>query len=152
MKKLFILAVAAMTMASCSMPARLVNTAAHAKNQAAQPFAAVFADLKVSPTKITYFMIPSKTVVAAGEENVVNSAVREALLANGNADVLVCMNTQIKYTTLGEIESITVTGYPATYVNFRSPSQEYYERLKPSDFKVQEEVKPAGLGGIFKKK
>ena len=65
-----------------------------------------------------------------GEKNVIKTAVRETLLANGNADVLVGLNTQIKYDTKGQLESITVTGYPAKYVNFRSPSDEEILKLK----------------------
>jgi hypothetical protein len=61
--------------------------------------------------------------------------VREALLANGNADVLVGMNTQIKYDADGQPESITVTGYPAKYVNFRSPGDEYILKLKVDEGK-----------------
>ena len=80
--------------------------------------------------KISYFMIPSKTVQQGGENNVIKTAVREALLANGNADVLVGLNTQIKYDAKGQPESITVTGYPAKYVNFRSPSDEEILKLK----------------------
>ena len=64
--------------------------------------------------------------------NVINTAVREALLANGNADVLVALETQVKYDAAGEIESVTVTGYPATYTNFRSPSDEVLSTMAAS--------------------
>ena len=77
------------------------------------------ADLKVCTEKITYFMVPSKAVVQGGVENVIKTAVSEALVANGNGDVLVSLNCQIKYDRNGVPESITVTGYPASYVNFR---------------------------------
>lgn len=152
MKRLFFIVLAVSLLASCSIPAKLVNTATFVESTANQPISAVFADLEVSPTKITYFMLPSKTVLAAGEDNVVKTAVREALIANGNADVLVCMNKQIKYDTKGQIESITVTGYPATYTNFRSAGDEYYKGLKPSDMPEPDEDKAVGLGSLFKKK
>lgn len=148
MKKLFFFALAVSFLASCSIPSKLVNTASYTKLNVVQPAAAVMADLEVSPTKITYFMIPSKTVVAAGEENVIKTAVREALLANGNADVLVSLNTQIKYDATGQPESITVTGYPAKYVNFRSPGDEYILNLKVDDG----EEKSSPISGLFKKK
>ena len=93
-------------------------------------YIAVLADLDVASEKISYFMIPSKTVIQGGEKNVIKTAVREALIANGNADVLVGLNTQIKYDAKGQPESITVTGYPAKYVNFRSPSDEEILKLK----------------------
>lgn len=128
MKKLFLfLAVAAMV-TSCSS-AKLINSATHSKAKAIQPVTALYADLSVSPTKISYFLIPSKTVLKGGYDNVVNTAVREALIANGNADVLVAMETQIKHNADGEIESITVTGYPATYTNFRSPGDDVLRTL-----------------------
>ena len=38
---------------------------------------------------------------------------------------MVGLEKQIKYNSKGEVESITVSGYPATYVNFRSPGDDY---------------------------
>jgi hypothetical protein len=84
----------------------------------------VLADLDVSTTKISYFFLPSQTVVNGGFENVVNTAVREALIANGNADVLVALEQQVKYDANGKVESITVSGYPAKYVNFRNATSQ----------------------------
>ena len=107
----------------------MINSATHSKAKAIQPVTALYADLSVSPTKISYFLIPSKTVLQGGYDNVVNTAVREALIANGNADVLVAMETQVKHNADGEIESITVTGYPATYTNFRSPGDDVLRTL-----------------------
>ena len=130
MKKFFLLASVALSMVACSIPAKLINTASYTEIGTAQPVVAVLADLDVSPEKISYFMIPSKTVLQGGEKNVIKTAVREALLANGDADVLVGLNTQIKYDAKGQPESITVTGYPAKYVNFRSPSDEEILKLK----------------------
>ena len=124
MKRLLLFFVVAVMATSCASSARLMYSATHSKAKAVQPVAALYADLNVSPTKISYFLIPSKTVVQGGYDNVINTAVREALLANGNADVLVALETQVKYDAAGEIESVTVTGYPATYTNFRSPSDE----------------------------
>ena len=126
MKKLILLSLAAIISASCSM---LINTSSYEKVNTYKPVAAVFADLNISPEKITYFNMPSKTVVKAGMQNVVNTAVREALIANGNADVLVGLETQIKYNKRGKIESITVTGYPARYVNFRNVGDEHLKAL-----------------------
>ncbi len=125
MKKLFFLAVVAILTASCGSSARLMNTSTH-KEITFQPVAAVIADLRVSPDKITHFMMPSKTVANGGYDNIIDSAVREALQVNGNADVLVALETQIKYSDSGEIESITVSGYPAKYCNFRSPDDSFW--------------------------
>ena len=141
MKKLVLfLAVAAMV-TSCSS-AKLINSATHSKAKAIQPVTALYADLSVSPTKISYFLIPSKTVLQGGYDNVINTAVREALIANGNADVLVAMETQVKHNADGEIESVTVTGYPATYTNFRSPGDDVLRTLP------QETDSSSNTGGL----
>ncbi len=92
---------------------------------------AVQADLDVSTRKIEYTYIPTDDVRRGGEDNVLNTAVREALRKNGGGDILVEMQTTI---TKGKsnsgfltgkyvIKSVTVTGYPATYKNFRSVTQ-----------------------------
>ena len=124
MKKLFLFLAVAVMATSCASSAKLISSATHSKAKVIQPITALYADLNVSPTKISHFLIPRKTVILGGYDNVINTAVREALIANGNADVLVALETQVKYTAAGEIESVTVTGYPATYTNFRSPSND----------------------------
>ena len=147
MKKIiFSLLVIAMSVTSCSFPAKLINSATHKKMSVAQPVVAVFADLQVSPEKITYFMMPSKTVVMGGYDNVIDTAVREALLANGNADVLVALEKQVKYDKEGQIESVTITGYPAKYVNFRSPGDDYLKEISASATS-----EPESQGGLFGK-
>ena len=79
------------------------------------------ADLAVSPTKISYTLRPSKAVRKTGEKAVIQTTVAEALKANGNADVLVGMQYEIKKTRnffgVNNIKYVTVTGYPATYTN-----------------------------------
>lgn len=152
MKKIFFVALATALLTACSVPTKLINTAAYSSAAVFQPSAAVIADLEVSPEKITYFMMPTKTVLAGGEENVINTAVREALLANGNADVLVSLNTQIKYDAQGEPESITVTGYPAKYVNFRSPSDEDIIKLELEKGETKDRGVGKSLLSMFKVK
>lgn len=81
------------------------------------------ADLKVSQDKITYKYVPPRTVRRGGKANVMRTAVAEALKANGNADVLVAMQYEMK-TKKGffgqvTIKYVTVTGYPAKYVNVK---------------------------------
>lgn len=128
MKKLILFLIVAMSV-SCASSARLVNTATHSKSRAVQPVTALYADLDVSPTKISYFFIPSKIVTAGGYDNVINTAVREALAINNNADVMVALETQVKYDYDGQIESVVITGYPATYTNFRNASDEVLSNL-----------------------
>lgn len=112
MKKCYLIAaVAALALCSCSSLTKTahyedVNTALASRSTA---------DLKVSPTKITYTMKPSKAIQKGGLKNVKNAAVAEALAKNGG-DVLVA--PQFEYNTrMGKIKYITVTGYPATYTN-----------------------------------
>lgn len=131
MKKLAIFAIIMMAVSACSVPTKLINSATHKKVAVSTPIAAVFADLDVSEKKITYYMMPSKSIAHGGYDNVVNSAVREALLANGDADVLVALETQVKYDSDGTIESITVSGYPAKYTNFRNVGDDYLKTMTP---------------------
>lgn len=148
MKKLFVLSVLSATLAvGCTPLVKLTNTATHKTVNVLEPVAAVFADLDVAPTKILFFYIPSKTVVNAGADNVIDSAVHEALLANGNADVLVGLEKQIKYTPEGQIESITITGYPAKYVNFRSPGDDYLREVSKANAVKSKGTNPL-LGNI----
>ena len=152
MKRTLLLIAIAALMSSCGMTAptpeaKLISTSTHTKITAAQPIVAVFADLDVSPTKISFFYMPSKTVVAGGVDNVVDSAVREALASNGDADVLVGLEKQIKYNADGKIESITVSGYPAKYVNFRNPGDEYLSKMNAAPAK-QESNGGGALGGL----
>ncbi len=148
MKKFILLAVAATVMVSCSLPTKLVNSSSYSRTSVVQPIAALFVDLDVSPEKITYFMMPSKSVIDAGYDNVVNTAVREALLANGKADVMVALETQVKYNSEGVIESITITGYPAKYVNFRNAGDDY---LKSMPAKTSQPESNSGLLSKFGK-
>jgi len=82
------------------------------------------ADLIVSPTKISYTVKPTKAMRRCGEKAVIQTAVAEALKANGNADVLIGFQYEIKKTKnfFGKtsIKYVTVEGYPATYTNIRA--------------------------------
>ena len=131
MKKLFIIIAAAAVAASCTPTAKLITTASHNSfNNPQMIVSAVYADLDIQKTKITHIYIPTKTVVAGGLDNIINSAVSEALAQNNNADVLVGLQKQIKYNKLGEIESIVITGYPAHYTNMRAADDCYFQDVK----------------------
>ncbi len=118
MKRVILFAIAAITLTSCST---LKNTATYRDFSVATPYAVpIVADLDVSETRIMYAYVPSKSVRNGGTDNVINTAVREALTVNGNADVLVGMETQINYNAFHKITSIVITGYPARYKNFRN--------------------------------
>lgn len=81
------------------------------------------ADLVVSSQKISYTFRPSSAVRRTGEKGVISTAVAEALKANGNADVLVAFQYEIKKSRniFGHqsIKYVTVEGYPATYANMQ---------------------------------
>ena len=147
MKKFILFAAVSACLISCATPvetvqerpmpnnriARLVSTAKNVKVQVKDEVttAPLIADLKVSENKITYMYVPSKAAQAEGEENCVKCAIREALQVNGDADVIVGMETQTKfdgtyYNGHPVVESIIVSGYPARYVNFRHPNNEYW--------------------------
>ena len=153
MRKIFTLLALATLATGCSVTspsmAKLTNTATHTKVCAVQPTVAVFADLQVSPTKISYFFLPSQTVQNGGFDNIVNTAVREALIANGNADVLVGLEQQVKYDANGAVESITVSGYPAKYVNFRSPGDDYLREVAKGAQPASNAAATTQIGGMF---
>jgi len=121
MKKFFRLLAVAVIVTSCGVVAKqekLINTASYSRATASLYVTPVQADLEVSSEKIHHFMEVSDNIRIGGEENVVKTAVMEALDVYGG-DVLVGLEKQLKYNDSGQIVSITISGYPAKYVNFR---------------------------------
>ena len=120
MKKLvLVLAAAALTLTSCSIS----KQTAHTQQICTSIRSGATATLEVSPKKLSYTYVPSKAVRKGGYQNCINAAVREALLQNGNADVLVEMqNTVVEREGLmgRKVKTVTVTGYPATYKEIKS--------------------------------
>lgn len=121
-KKFFIcISVMAMLgMASCTTTLNSSKT----KDFGSSAITATFADLVVSPKKITYTYRPTDDVRRGGVENVINTAIRMALEANGGGDVLVELQTTVKKTGRRNVSEVTVSGYPATYRNFRCADDE----------------------------
>ena len=80
--------------------------------------APVVADLDISKEKIvySYTSIPSR-IRLMGLDNIINSAVLEALKANNDADVFVGLETQVKYQG-PRVVAVVVSGYPAKYKSF----------------------------------
>lgn len=121
MKKiqLLLLSLGLMTLASCSSVSHTSTTIP----VQTEILSASTADLNVSQKKISYTYRPSKAVRRCGEKAVISTAIAEALKANGNADVLVGFEYEIKKTRnlFGSttIKYVTVIGYPATYVNIK---------------------------------
>lgn len=129
MKKLLLFAVAStVLLTGCSITMSQTNIV---KIKESKPIKVtnVMADLEVSPNKVTYMYLPSKSVNKAGYKNVIETAVREALIENGNADVMVHLDKQLKLDAKGKIISIVISGYPAKYVKFRSLDEKYILEL-----------------------
>lgn len=124
MKKLILaLFVAMLTMTSCSTVYKTAST----RNVTAPLAAAVISDLNVSNQKISYTLVPTKKVRKGGLKNCINTAISEALANNGGGDVLIETQEAIvqRCGLFGrKIKSVTVTGYPARYKNFRSADEE----------------------------
>ena len=138
MKKLIYTAVIAFLAISCSQytytptttssappsRSRLLNSATYRNISVDTPMTPpLIADLEVSPKKIAYTLYPPAELLRTDFENIINATVKEALLENNNADVLIGMEYQVKYNISGIIEAVIVTGYPAKYKNFRHPSE-----------------------------
>ncbi|MBP3354686.1 MAG: hypothetical protein J6L02_08570 [Bacteroidales bacterium] len=120
MKKIF-LSVAVLTLlaTSCTITKKSATTAKMPTNL----HSSMIADLDVSDERITYTMNPSMSIRKGGIANVKNAVRQEALSKYGNADVLV--NEEFSISSRRgifwtKIKSITVTGRPAKYINFRS--------------------------------
>jgi len=120
MKKILAFVCVALFAASCTTVVKTAKTA----DTPASLLSATVADLEVSPERISYTMVPDDKIRRGGLSNVKQAAENEALAKNGNADVLVDAEyviTSTNYLIFGKkVESITVTGRPAKYVNFRS--------------------------------
>lgn len=123
MKKLILTSfVAVLAMTSCSTVYKTSST----RDVTAPLAAAVISDLEVSNQKITYTLVPSKKVRKGGLRNCINTAISEALANNGGGDVLIETQEAIvqRFGFMGKkIKSVTVTGYPAKYKNFRSADE-----------------------------
>lgn len=127
------LAVLLLSTVSCGTTgntSKLLNTSSSARGSASLYVTPVCVDLQVSGKKISFFMPVMDNVRAGGENNIIDTAVKEALEQNGNADVMVALQTQLKYNDRGQVESVVVSGYPANYINFRSAPEEIQKNMQ----------------------
>lgn len=118
MKKqvLFAAAAAVLMLSSCSTITHTASTEA----VDTEVFNRSNADLNVSTQKISFTYNPDAAHRRAGKKAVLRAAVAKALEANGNADVLVAPQYEVKETRglfTTKIKYVTVKGYPATYKN-----------------------------------
>ena len=92
------------------------------------------ADLNVRTEKIVYTYYPTKTEARhLSKEDLLRNAIFKALKQNGDYDALVELNYRIKTkgTLFGtRVTEITVSGYPATFENFRKPTKEDRENME----------------------
>lgn len=121
MKKtlLFIGLAAVLSLSSCVTTVKTARTAATSSSVKN----ATVADLRVTGERVTKTIQPSKAIQRGGLENVKQAVIQEALNDCQMADVLVEPEFVIekKRTLFGSrITSITVSGRPAHYENFRA--------------------------------
>lgn len=116
MKKqmLFAAAAAVLMLSSCSTITHTASTEA----VDTEIFNRSNADLDVAAKKITYTYNPDAAHRRAGKNAVLRATVAKALEANGDADVLVAPQFEVKETRglfTTKIKYVTVKGYPAKY-------------------------------------
>ena len=120
MKKTFsLLMLLALFLTSCQTH---LKTARTAETEASLRSVAV-ADLEVADERITYTLVPNDDIRRGGLDNVKQAAEQEALTKHGNADILLDPQYVItkKRSLFGsKVTSVTVSGRPAFYRNFRS--------------------------------
>lgn len=124
MKKIFLFAALVMLTASCSVVRRAMVETTPVNSPAVET--TTMATLEVSPNKISYNYVPDrKSAKSLPLKQLIRNAVYAALEANGNADELV----EVSYSVASKrgffskrVRSISVSGYPAYYVDFREPT------------------------------
>lgn len=121
MKRFLIITLAVVLASSCTI---MKNTATYENAKSTFKTTATIADIQVSDTKVVYTYVPSKMVQRGGYENIINTAVREAVKSAGDYDVLVAKETQVRYKSGSrKIKTVIVSGYPGKYTNWRSSDE-----------------------------
>ena len=118
MKKMFLTFGAALLLASCTTVTKTATTMDVDNHLTSESDV----DLVISNSKITYTHKTTAKERRGGRKNITNTAVREALEANGNAEVLVAPQyTFIKKRGLlgSKIKTVVVSGYHAKFNNFK---------------------------------
>ena len=130
MKRFLIFAVIMLCLSSCALHR---STSATKNFVSKSPLEApVVADLKVGE-KITYVYQPEVNQKRRlTRQQLLEEAVAEALLKNGNADVLLQPQYTFYYIEGQKFYKVIVSGYPATYFNFRNASSEDLNLIQTS--------------------
>ena len=113
---MFVILACAALCASCSTFRKSSASVLDVQTSAAS---VVTADLVVSPTKISYTYVPTSQDSKSGLKNVLNNAVTDAL-KQYQGDVLIHMQYDAITKKHGKVKKVTVSGYPATYKNFKN--------------------------------
>ena len=134
MKKVILFAaVAVMALSSCSTISHTAST----ETADTELMNRSTAELKVSDTKITYTFTPNDSYRRAGLKSMKAAAVMKALEANGNGDVLVAPQFEVKKTRglfLTKVKYITVTGHVGKYVNIHQTTKAEAEVASTLEF------------------
>ncbi|MDO5395692.1 MAG: hypothetical protein Q4F07_06990 [Bacteroidales bacterium] len=121
-KLLFVAAVAALSLSSCST----VSHTAATENVDTQIMNRSTANLKVSDKVISYTFVPDGAHNRAGMKSMKAAAVQKALEANGNGDVLIAPQFEVKTKSFlfwKKVKAITVKGHPAVYNDVHNTTQ-----------------------------
>ncbi len=117
------MALASMFLTSCSTISHTATTL----NVDSKIVNRTTADLVVSDKVIKYTFNPTSAHQRAGLKSMKAAAVAKALEANGNGDVIVCPEFEIKKTRgvfKTNVKYITVTGHVGTYEKFHQTTQQ----------------------------
>lgn len=127
MKKILLLGVVAFVLSSCTVHrASVVTTTQPVSTRTTT----TVASLNISQKRISHTYKPTRSDrKRLSSAQLVQNAMYEALSNNGNADVLVKVNSYVTASAWGRVKAITVSGYPAYYVDFRQPTEADYKNL-----------------------
>lgn len=127
MKKFLLLGVVAFVLSSCTVHrASVVATTQPVSTRTTT----TVASLNISQKRISHTYKPTRSDrKRLSSAQLVQNAMYEALSNNGNADVLVKVNSYVTASAWGRVKAITVSGYPAYYVDFRQPTEADYKNL-----------------------
>lgn len=131
MKKIVFLFLAVAALSSCSLTKSAVKTT----SVTAPVLSATVVSLDVAAKPITYTYVPTHNEAKKlSFDAILNNAMYEALKEHGSGDVLVQVSYKVegkgfgKY--VGKVRRLTITGYPAKYVNFRTPDANDRENIE----------------------
>lgn len=124
MKKVLVFMIAAIVLSSCAVTRSGLETA----SVQAPVISTTMASLDVEKAPITHVYVPTKAERKALSFNqLLANAQYAAQKAHGSGDVMVNVSYMVdgkKFLAKTKVKKITVTGYPARYVDFRTPTEE----------------------------